>query len=208
MSGYQYYHQMFSDELTCRPDSMRNHIQRGFNLPQQVQVVLDVFPANGGKINISTVTPDNYPWNGIYFDGVPVKIEAQASTGYRFSHWEANGLISDTLNPVFLDTLATNSTNFRAHFISTVGVNDINPSALTVYPNPAAQFINIKISETALMIAQVSLYDLVGREYNMDFSIVGSEELQLSLSKLPAGIYLIKCINRDGKSYLAEFVKL
>ena len=208
MSGYQYYHQMFSDELTCRPDSMRNHIQRGFNLPQQVQVVLDVFPANGGKINISTVTPDNYPWNGIYFDGVPVKIEAQASTGYRFSHWEANGLISDTLNPVFLDTLATNSTNFRAHFISTVGVNDINPSALTVYPNPAAQLINIKVSETALMIAQVSLYDLVGREYNMDFSIVGSEELQLNLSKLPAGIYLIKCINRDGKSYLAEFVKL
>ena len=38
MNGYLQYHQLFSDELACRPDNMRNQIQSNFNLPQQVQV--------------------------------------------------------------------------------------------------------------------------------------------------------------------------
>ncbi|MBK9593627.1 MAG: hypothetical protein IPO32_19710 [Crocinitomicaceae bacterium] len=66
----------FQNELMCRGDQVRDDIQNGFGLPQQVDVTLNVFPANAGKIHISTITPEVYPWNGIYFDGVPIQVEA------------------------------------------------------------------------------------------------------------------------------------
>lgn len=119
-------------EFAQRSPIARNQIQGHFNLPQQVSVTLDALPAGAGKIKISTISPSDYPWTGIYFDGVPVKIEAIPNFGYAFSHWDNNGLITNTLNSVFSDTININNINFTAHFqqafpISTaVTISEIN----------------------------------------------------------------------------------
>ncbi len=76
VDAFYQYHLIFSEDLLCRPENMRNHIQSSFSLPQQVSVNLDVYPSNAGKIEISTITPNSYPWNGIYFDGIPIQLEA------------------------------------------------------------------------------------------------------------------------------------
>lgn len=84
-----FYHNYLSldSELVCRTTEVRNHIESNFNLVKQVDITLDVFPAGAGKIQISTVSPATYPWKGVYFDGVPVKITAIANPGYSFLHW-------------------------------------------------------------------------------------------------------------------------
>jgi hypothetical protein len=207
MDGYSYYHQLFSDELACRPDNMRNHLQSAFNLPQQVPVELDVFPANTGRITISTVSPEEYPWNGIYFDGVPVKIEAQSLPGYVFSHWESNGLITDTLNAVFLDTLSTSAVSFRAHFIQAVGVNETRPSAMRIYPNPASESVTIGLTESALDMESLHVYDLLGKEHRLGGVRNGTEILLLDCSSLESGYYIIQCSSADGRAFRGEFVK-
>jgi len=207
MNGYLQYHQLFSDELACRPDNMRNQIQSNFNLPQQVQVELDVFPSNGGKINISTISPDSYPWNGIYFDGVPIQIEALAMPGYQFSHWESNGLITDTLNTVFLDTLTTAAISFKAHFVSTLGIDELKPSVFHIYPNPTSEHLTIKLKENIGKINQFSVYDILGKEYQLDNKQNGTTEYWINVSSLSSGFYLIKCQTDDGKLYHGEFIK-
>ena len=207
MNGYLQYHQLFSDELACRPDNIRNQIQSNFNLPQQVQVELDVFPSNGGKINISTISPDSYPWNGIYFDGVPIQIEALAMPGYQFSHWESNGLITDTLNAVFLDTLTTAAINFKAHFVSTLGIDELKPSVFHIYPNPTSEHLSIKLKENIGKINQLSVYDVLGKEYHLDNKQNGTTEYWINVSSLGPGFYLIKCQTDDGKLYHGEFIK-
>lgn len=115
MAAFDDAHQQMLSELGARSANVRQHIQSNYNLPQQVLTTLNVLPAGAGKIQISTVKPDTYPWSGIYFDGVPVKIEAIANPGYTFSHWDANGLLSQLNNAVYLDTL-TQSAIFTAHF--------------------------------------------------------------------------------------------
>jgi hypothetical protein len=207
MDGYSYYHQLFSDELACRPYNMRNHLQSAFNLPQQVPVELDVFPANAGRITISTVSPDEYPWSGVYFDGVPVQIEAQPQPGSVFSHWESNGLIADTLNAVFLDTLSTSAISFRAYFTQVVGIDETQQNALNIYPNPASERVTIALTESALDMESLKVYDLLGREHRLGGVRNGTAILLLDCSSLESGYYIIQCSSADGQAFRGEFVK-
>lgn len=207
MNSFYQNHFIFQDELTCRPENARNYIQSNFNLPKQVDVQLDVYPSNAGKINISTITPDTYPWGGVYFDGVPVKIEAVALPGFQFSHWEPNGLLTDTLNSVFIDTLTASSANFTAHYTSIVGIKEVHESSFWVYPNPTSEKITIKSSDYAGEVEKVRVFDLLGKEYSVAFSRISQTEFILNVSDLSSGYYLIKCITQDGKLGHAEFVK-
>lgn len=35
------------------------------------------------------------PWSGQYFPSLPLTLEAEPASGYRFSHWEGNNLTED-----------------------------------------------------------------------------------------------------------------
>ena len=208
LDAYYQYHLMFQDDLLCRTENIRNHIQSNFDLPQQVNVELDVVPLNAGKINISTITPENYPWQGVYFDGVPVKLEAVASPGFQFSHWESNGLIADTLNSVFLDTLTASNVNFTAHFVATVGMGESKPSDFLIFPNPCADKVTIQFKENVGKVKQVVVHDLLGRTYHLNCSNEGPFRFFLDVSDLNPGYYIVTCQSTDGKSYHGDMVKL
>ncbi len=205
---FNYNHNLFKDELTCRTPQVRNHIQTNFNLPQQVDVQLDVYPSNAGKINISTITPDEYPWQGVYFDGLPVQITAQAMPGYQFSQWETNGLITDTLNAVFLDTLTTDKVLFKAHFVSTTGVKDLSGASFEVYPNPSSDKVNIRTENSLGAMEKLWLVDLLGKSYSVPVSISGSYEYEMSVSNLPEGYYIILYLSQNGKIFTTPFLHI
>ena len=116
MAQFTQAHQIMLSEFANRPANVRNHLRTNLNLPKAVSVTLNVEPAGSGTIRISTVKPDVYPWVGTYFDGVPIKIEALPNPGFSFTNWDANNLIKNVINPVFLDTLKRVSSIFKAHF--------------------------------------------------------------------------------------------
>lgn len=95
---------------STRPVIQRDQIKTQFNLPGMVNLILNVSDTAAGIVKMNTVTiepstpgvPQNpYPWTGIYFNGVPVTVEAIAQQGYIFSHW--SGDVSGT-NPVLTFT--------------------------------------------------------------------------------------------------------
>ena len=77
-----------------RPTYARNFVQSEFQLSGQVTLTLQVSPAGAGVVQISTITPSTYPWNGVYFNGNPVTITAIPNPGYTFDHWRSNVVIS------------------------------------------------------------------------------------------------------------------
>ncbi len=77
-------------QFSNRNQAVRNQIVNEFALVKPVTVYLNVEPAEAGYIKISTIVPDQLPWTGVYFDGVPVEITAVANPGYIFNHWKAN----------------------------------------------------------------------------------------------------------------------
>ncbi len=55
-----------------------------------------------GKVKLNTLTLNNFPWNGEYFKGVPITLEAIPKTGYKFVGWTG---ISFLLIELFLTLL-------------------------------------------------------------------------------------------------------
>lgn len=125
-------------EVCNRNQSVRDFIQNQYGLNKQVDVVLDVQPAGAGTIRISTISPEEYPWTGVYFDGVPVRIEAVANFGYTFSHWDANGLIADVNDPIFWNNINIDSIPFTAHFQTAFTVStDVTISEINYNSEPS-----------------------------------------------------------------------
>lgn len=78
--------------------------------------------------------------------------------------------------------------------VGTLGVNDFDPKALSVYPMPILDVLNI---EYASVLNGVKIYNNVGQEV---FSQnLNSSELQLDLSTLDAGIYSVRLIADQGQ---------
>lgn len=80
-----------------RPAFARMHLMNEFNLPAAHEVTLDVSDTLAGHVRINTITildttvgvsSSPYPWDGIYFENVPVELEAYANQRYQFIHWE------------------------------------------------------------------------------------------------------------------------
>lgn len=130
-------HSQMLSEFENRSNYVRTHIVSNFTLNKQVSITLNVNPQNAGIIKISTIIPTEYPWTGVYFDGVPVKIEAIPYAGYNFDSWSENTIVSQLSNSVFEGNISKNTT-FTANFTATARPNtvvfsEINYNSLSAF---------------------------------------------------------------------------
>ncbi len=109
-------HNTFRSELQKRSNVVRGQILSHYSLKNKVTVTLDIEPQGAGSIQISTITPSVYPWQGIYFTGVPITVTALANPGYRFANWESNAFFTDVYNAVQTGTFKTTAIRLSAHF--------------------------------------------------------------------------------------------
>lgn len=112
---WQYHLNVEKTFANQRPDYQRQHIRQKFGISSNINATLDVSDASQGYIKMNTInikdgTPgisgNPYPWTGIYFHNIPVKLKAEALPGYEFSHWSGaststNAEISITPNADF-----------------------------------------------------------------------------------------------------------
>lgn len=83
---------------------------------------LDVQPFGAGKIKINTIHPEAYPWNGKYFNSIPVQVTAIPNPGYQFSHWSEDTIDADWFSHMLLE-----DASFTAFFEAeeAANINDI-----------------------------------------------------------------------------------
>lgn len=83
--------------VNLRPAYQREHLREEFGLAGMYDLTLDVSDTDHGYVRLNSIdvnggTPgvpnDTYPWSGVYFNGIPVRISAVAAPGYRFVRWE------------------------------------------------------------------------------------------------------------------------
>jgi len=109
-----------------RPAYLRQHYVEYFGLPGVAEIRLHMPRNYSGSIRVNSIVVDAeapgvfhtsrlFPWRGIYFQGVPVEIEALPAPGLTFSRWE--GLPPGTPNPATV--VLTGDLAIRAHFEGT-----------------------------------------------------------------------------------------
>ncbi len=86
--------------MSARPEIQRNHLRNFFSLSGALTINVDISAPTHGYVKVNTLdikaeTPgveaSPYPWRGIYFHNLPVRLEAIPNRGYTFSHWEGIG---------------------------------------------------------------------------------------------------------------------
>ncbi len=103
-----------------RVGTSRDHLMSSFNLSDDHECTLDVFPPLTGLVRINTITPGPLPWDGIYFEDCPVEIEAIAQPGYLFEKWDVNSHVESGDMAEFekLNEVALHSSDlYRARFV-------------------------------------------------------------------------------------------
>jgi len=73
----------FIDE---RQDYVRGHIRNQFGLSGLYQLNVDI--EGNGQIQLNTIKLSDFPWNGLYFNDVPINLEAIPDPGFRFVEWK------------------------------------------------------------------------------------------------------------------------
>jgi hypothetical protein len=106
-----------------RPAAQRNHIRAKFGIASDINATLNVSNPSHGYIKLNTIeikagtdgiTSNPYPWTGVYFSNIPVKLKAIANPGFVFSHWTG---ASSSTNAEITVTSAANF-NVTAVFVA------------------------------------------------------------------------------------------
>jgi hypothetical protein len=86
----------FKQFCVNRPFYVRRHMLEEWNLADTSIVSIDVNDQQMGEVQVNSLrinvdlvgaSTNVYPWNGMYFNGVPITLTAYAKPGYKFSHW-------------------------------------------------------------------------------------------------------------------------
>ena len=71
-----------------RRGNVRDHITSTIaGAGELSDLLVNIVPAEAGKVMINTVTPDSYSWEGSYYGGCPVELTVVPNMGYKFDNW-------------------------------------------------------------------------------------------------------------------------
>jgi gliding motility-associated-like protein len=96
--------QAMKDFITERCTAIQEGLVDCYTLTGPYDVVYKVDPPLSGDIHINSVTPDAYPFEGIYYGGITTTLEAEGAEGWVFDRWET---LHHVLAPGMTDSLAT-----------------------------------------------------------------------------------------------------
>ncbi len=111
IGDWNYFLNFQTNFANARPAIQRDHIRLQFGITSNINATLNVSNTNHGYIKMNSVaiseeTPginsNPYPWTGIYFNGIPVKLKAIAKPGFIFSGWSGASISTNpeiTLTP-------------------------------------------------------------------------------------------------------------
>jgi len=110
-----------------RADVMRGHIIEKFDLDTTALVRAEVDPEDGGTVSICSRLVSEFPWEGIYFEDIPIQLEAFPNNGYRFIGWTGDVEAEAPVISVDLqDTLQIIAAFEPDEGIGRVVINEIN----------------------------------------------------------------------------------
>jgi hypothetical protein len=90
---------------------------------------------------------------------------------------------------------------------SPVGIRALDAKTLSLFPNPATSFIQIKGIENVSNVNAIEVYSIIGKKI-MSTSVSSISDLRVNVQNLENGVYLVKLFdNSQNVFYTKTFVK-
>jgi hypothetical protein len=207
MNGFYARHIELQEELLCKTETVYDQVENTLNLEGQFDLTLNILPEGAGVIHLNTITPTEYPWTGIYYNGIPVQLTAEANDGYEFMYWIDNSLFDDTLDAQWAGAIDLNEIGFTAVFETTVGIDELKTAAshLRIYPNPTKGYLYLENNQRNM--AHWEIYTAQGQLVSQSNNTYSIHQQQIDVSDYHVGLYFIKITYSDGRSENRRWVK-
>ncbi len=184
------------DYIENRPTHVRQHLIDYFELEKEVELSINTFPQGAGNIKINTITPERLPWNGKYFDGVPVTITIEPKPGFRFSHWQIQSEIPKKIDaPVITQNFSTDD-EIIAYF-----ENDSDALAIIGANHGVDGELELVLDLSGPATVELKVFDALGKLITEVPSMPmngGRQLFSLDLPPVAAGIFMVYA--SDGKT--------
>jgi hypothetical protein len=86
----------------------------------------------------------------------------------------------------------------------TVGIDNLVTNTLTVYPNPASEFVNFN-SKIELKKPHIQVFDLNNKLVAKYFSNSNGKSYKINVSNLNTGIYILR-VTSDFQTFSSKFI--
>jgi hypothetical protein len=93
--------------------------------------------------------------------------------------------------------------DFKEEAGEPIHVRDLSMADLKIYPNPAGDVLHV---DAASSIREISIQNILGQELRR-FPAIRSESVDLNISDLAGGIYIIRVYGEDGSSAIRNLLK-
>jgi hypothetical protein len=134
MQTFYSYRNALRTDMSLRSPQVRDHISLHFGLYGQTKVTLKIDPPESGRIRISSLSPEEFPWTGYYFQGIPIPVTGMPNEGYRFDHWEANTTLLNAYDSSNSATVYTGEVELKAVFKGSPAGKEITISEINYHP--------------------------------------------------------------------------
>lgn len=186
------------DYIEKRPSYARQHLIEYFDLKKEIELTINTFPEGAGKIKINTITPNELPWNGIYFDGVPVTLTIEPNPGFRFTHWQSLNTITNNSSPTITQNFTTND--------EVIAFFEHNSDDLAIIN---CQFnsnqLDIVLDLTTPTHIELTVYDAQGKRLKFIPELAlnaGRQRINPPIQHLANGIYILHVSNGETTDVL------
>lgn len=136
----------------------RQFVQDYFDLENQVHLKFKTYPENAGTVLINTIQPEKLPWDGWYFNGIPISISIVPNAGFEFQHWQSlNAIPNPNQNPNLQLNFETDD-EITAYFKA-----EYNGLNLEAFPNLVTESVEIRFLLSQIEQVKFKLFDTNGR---------------------------------------------
>ena len=112
---------------------VRSHIQSYFNIPGTYQLYLGI-AGGSGSIKINSINANDFPWQGQYFDQIPVHLQAIPEPGFQFVGWVGLNTTNNNITVISsIDTTLTAIFESATSDSSAIVINEINYNSTDDY---------------------------------------------------------------------------
>jgi hypothetical protein len=193
---YSRYAKNYSVSSTSSYENLVSAYTTVNDAPDSMTVIIvnrDMGSARNVTVNVAGFSVSNGSYKTLQLSALP-------STETFISHTSnalKNGSVTVSSNSftISVPSLSTTAVLLKA---VTTGVKEHNNemNEIEIFPNPVADYIHLRLRSTAAEPAQISICDKVGKP--IESSVVnydGYSPININLSHLPAGIYLLSVKN-------------
>lgn len=188
-----------------RPEIVFNELKSVFNQKEITDIAVDVYPYGSGDVRLNTLTLNDFPFTGKYFDGTPIELEAVSSLGGTFQYWQ-NARTGERVYDEILQVNPTEGDRFVAVFSSESEQFD-----LSVVPNPVGSNATIRFSLPEQSEVIVRVFDargnLVKELTNLEELPMGNQFISWSTAELESGVYTVSVLTASNQESV-QLVKL